>query len=248
MNSLPDAFTDFNARALKLGIVLTTNNLKQIKEYCSLLQNYNLHTNLVGNADLHVLLKSHVLDSLTLIPLINEFQSGNSQSKLVDIGSGAGFPGLILPLSSDSLTVTLIESINKKARFLSQTAETLGLSERVNVACDRAESLAHKKTLRDTFDYATARAVGPLKLIGELCLPFLKAGGYLLAQRSEKQVAEELDSALPFISELGGRLLAERKLDQDVLERSLRILVIKKDKQTPREYPRSAAAIKRELA
>lgn len=244
---MPDAFNEFNARALKLGIVLAPNNLKKIEAYCSLLQNYNLHTNLVGNADLNVLLKSHVLDSLTLLPVINEFPSGNMQSKLVDIGSGAGFPGLVLPLASDSLAVTLIESINKKARFLSQTAEALHLSERINVACDRAESLAHKKTLRGSFDYATARAVGSLKLISELCLPFLKPGGYLLAQRSEKQVEEELDSALPFISELGGRMAAERKLDQDVLERNLRIIVIKKDKQTPSAYPRSAAQIKREL-
>lgn len=220
---------------------------ERIQLYCSQLQKYNAHTNLVGNDELGVLLKEHILDSLALLPLLSKTSGPSASAKrLVDIGSGAGFPALVLSIVEDSLSTLLIESIGKKCRFLSQVSETLGLSDRVRILCDRAETAAHNNVFRESFDFATARAVGSLNLVSEFCLPFLKKGAYLLAQRSEKQVNEELQNSQDFISKLGGKVVEQYRPDAEVIERKLVVLIIEKVSSTPNVYPRSPGKIKQD--
>ena len=217
----------------------------QLLAYCLALQKYDEHTNLVANSDLTVLLKEHVLDSLTLLEWIEKSNKVQGAS-LIDIGSGAGFPGMVLAITAPHLKVTLVDSIGKKCRFLESAVDELGLSKRVQVKCDRAEALAHVKKFREHFDFATARAVGALPLVCELCIPMLKSGGRLLAQRSKRQAQEENQLADAYASRLGGELDETRHFEPDLLGREFALLVFRKKKTTPACYPRSAALMKKD--
>ena len=222
---------------------LSDEALAKILLFCQELKAYNEHTNLVSNAKLDVVLKEHVLDSLTLLHSIEEERSAG----LIDIGSGAGFPAMILAIVRPQLRVSLVESIGKKCRFLEQCITTLGLgSNRVRVHCDRAEVLARKKELRETFDYATARAVAALPIVSELTLPFLKVGGVFLAQRSKRQAVQEEEEAEGYISKLGGEIFETEFLPPDLLGRELSIILIEKTKPTPSRFPRSSALIQKD--
>ncbi len=216
---------------------------KKILLFCQELQAYNEHTNLVSNAKLDVVYKEHVLDSLTLLHSIEE----DHPASLIDIGSGAGFPALILAIARPQLHVSLVESIGKKCRFLEQTITKLDLdNDRVRVLCERAELLAHKLQLRETFDYATARAVAALPIVSELTLPFLKVGGVFLAQRSKRQAVQEQDEAEAYIAKLGGEIFETEFLPHDLLGRELSIILIEKTKSTPSRFPRSSALIQKD--
>ncbi|MBX9690301.1 MAG: 16S rRNA (guanine(527)-N(7))-methyltransferase RsmG [Candidatus Obscuribacterales bacterium] len=217
----------------------------QLHEYCLLLKEFNSHTNLVSNAELSVLLKEHVLDSLQLLPLLLELQKSEKRSpRLIDIGSGAGFPGMVLAIAAPFLKVTLVDSIGKKCRFLADAAHKLKINDRLEVICERAELLGHASGLRETFDFACARAVGALPLVAELCLPFLRPGGFLLAQRSKRQAEEELQKADALAAKLGARLKDSRFFPPDLKERQLAVLIFEKKSRTGSRFPRSAKELK----
>ncbi|MBX9573232.1 MAG: 16S rRNA (guanine(527)-N(7))-methyltransferase RsmG [Candidatus Obscuribacterales bacterium] len=246
-NGLLDGLLDAEDAAAILSAMdqheLNDDSKKQILLFCDELRAYNEHTNLVANANLDVVLKEHVLDSLTLLPSIKK----DSDAKLIDIGSGAGFPGLILAIARPQLKVFLLESIGKKCRFLEKACEKLGLgSKRVHVVCDRAEVLGHSPEYRERFTYATARAVAALPIVAELTLPFLKVGGIFLAQRSKRQVEQEQADAEAYISRLGGRVLRTDLLPEDLIGRQLSVTSIEKDRTTPRRFPRPAAQIQKD--
>ena len=212
--------------------------------YCRLLQEFDAHTNLVANSSYPVLLKEHVLDSLQLLPWIQA--NPKPTPRLIDIGSGAGLPGMVLAIARPSMKVTLVESIGKKCRFLENTIAALEMSDRVTVVCERAETIAHFRKFRELYDFATARAVGALPVVAELCIPFLQVGGSLLAQRSKRQATEEQAETDAYASKLGGELLETIHFDPDLLGRELSMLRIEKVKHTMRWYPRSASQMKRE--
>lgn len=214
---------------------------QKLFEYCMLLQAFNEHTNLVSNASLEVVLKEHVLDSLSLLALAG---LSLKNAELIDIGSGAGFPGMVIAIASPSAKVVLLESIGKKCRFLEDTAEKLGLKRRVEVCCARAETVGHDPDYRQTFDLATARAVGALPVVAELTLPFLKVGGVLLAQRSKRQIDLEEPDADAYFARLGGKLVDTIHLPPDLLGRELAVLKVRKEKATASRYPRTASQIK----
>ena len=243
---------------------LDGETLLQLFVYCQALQRYNEHTNLVANSEISVLLKEHLLDSLNLLPWVSrrlrpasqdeaknqtasgaEGKSNSANKSLIDIGSGAGFPGLVLAMAAPWLRVTLVDSIGKKCRFLESACAELGLDKRVRVVCERAETIGHDKKYREKFDYATARAVGALPMVAELCLPLLRTGGLLLAQRSKKQALLEAGEAEAYASRLGGNLQETVHFDPDLLGREFSLLVLMKVKTTPRMYPRSAAKMKK---
>lgn len=207
--------------------------------YCRLLQDYNEHTNLVAKSELPILLKEHLLDALKLLPFI----SGFPESRLIDVGSGAGFPGMVLAIANPQLNVVLLDSIGKKCRFLELVAVELGLQPRLKVVCERAEVLAHRKGERESYDFATARAVGALPVVAELCLPLLDMGGLLLAQRSRKQADEEESIAESCVNRFGGELREVVDFKPDLLGREMTLLVIEKKSKTAPAYPRSAAQI-----
>ncbi len=222
---------------------LSAESEAQLFSYCQLLHEFDSHTNLVANSSLPVLLKEHVLDSLQLLPWVKE--ANRHSPRLIDVGTGAGFPGMVLAIAHPLVKLTLVESIGKKCRFLESVVTALNLSSRVQVICERAETLGHDRKLRERFDLATARAVGALPMVAELCLPFLRVGGTLLAQRSKRQALEEHDEADAYFSRLGGMLLKPVNFEPDLLGRELSLFVVAKKRTTPPTYPRNAAQMKK---
>lgn len=230
--------------AKSLGCELCDGRLARIHDFWQLLFDYNQHTNLVARADQATVLADHVLDSLTLVqPIL----AAGSQVRLIDIGSGAGFPGLVLAIALPQLEVALVEPIGKKARFLQSVVDAVdGLAGRVAVRVDRAEELARAESFRGRFDFATARAVGSLPMIAELALPFLKVGGSLLAQKTVRQMDEDMKAIAGSIEKFGGTLKETILPDSKILGKEHAVLVIEKSKLTPDMYPRLWSTIKRE--
>ena len=239
--SLADALAELTQRAQLLGVSLEPAQLDRLSLFLDELAAYNQHTNMVARADPWTLVHDHVLDSLTLVPCIERTQA---ERKLVDIGSGAGFPGLVLALSVPDLEVVLSESIAKKARFLEAVISRLSLFPRVQVRNDRAESLGREPGMRGCFGLATARAVGTIDLVAELALPMLNRNGWLLAQKSLRQLPDErrrLERALPI---LGAQLREVVSPDVEAVGKERAILIIEKIEPTSDRYPRSTSQIK----
>ena len=152
---------------------------------------------------------------------------------LVDVGSGGGLPGLVLKITQPDLSVTLVEADEAKAAFLIQASARLGLA-RVDVVPHRAEEVAHDRRYREAFDVATARALAPMRVLAELCLPFVRVGGRLLAQKTEK---EDVDAAAHALEVLGGSP-AESFAAPSAARRGGTIVVVSKLRPTPDRYPR----------
>jgi 16S rRNA (guanine527-N7)-methyltransferase len=233
--------------AEQLGVPISDEQLEKLAAYLDALWHYNQHTNLVSDASAAVVIRDHLIDALTLVPIIKR-QSG--QLRLIDIGSGAGFPGFILAIMLPQLAVTLLDSIGKKTRFLSETAEILGLAAGsscpITVITGRAEEQGHSAAWREQFDFATARAVGRLDLVAELGIPFLKVGGKLLASKSRKQSTEETAAAEGLIEKLGGSSVVIEAPNPVATGKDLVVLIATKIAPTPARYPRPMSQIKRQ--
>jgi 16S rRNA (guanine527-N7)-methyltransferase len=230
-----------------LAVELTGSQIDLLGKFLAELRSYNEHTNLVSNADPEVVVRDHVMDGLSLVPIINRLKPEVHKLRLVDIGSGAGFPAMVLAIVIPELHVLLIDSVGKKTRFLTEAASTLGLESRVSVVNARAEELPHDRRYRESFDFATARAVGKLDLVAELALPFIRLNGFLLAQKSQAQLEEEMEAADNAISVLGGEIASVENLDAEVLQRQFAVVCVRKARQTPREFPRPTAQLKRPI-
>ena len=162
---------------------------------------------------------------------------------LIDVGTGAGFPGLPLKILTPSLEVTLLDSLNKRVDWLNETIDTLGLKG-VRAVHGRAEEAGRDPALRERFDFAAARAVADLRLLCELCLPFLKVGGRFLAMKGT-DCGDEVDRALPAIQALGGRL--EDQIDRLIPHTDVthRVVLVEKISPTPEKYPRRWAKMQK---
>ena len=210
----------------------------QLAEYGRLLLEKNQVMNLTAITEPERVAQLHMLDSAALL------KGADFQDKtLIDVGTGAGFPGIPLKILVPSLQVTLLDSLNKRVDWLGQVCAQLGL-EGIRAIHARAEEQALVKGFRDSFDFATARAVADLRLLCELCLPLVKTGGYFLAMKSVDSDAE-LKDAERAIRTLCGRV--ERSADYRIpgTEVIHRVIFIKKEAETPKKYPRAFAKIKK---
>ena len=231
------------AQAGLVGVLLNQDQVSGLSQYLLELQSYNRHTNLVSCADPARVAGDHLSDSLTLVPVLRRLVGASSVVPLVDVGSGAGFPGLVLGIACQETKVVLVESIGKKVRFLQKVIDSLGLGHRVSAVNERSEAVAQQSRFRESFSVATARAVGSIEMVSELCLPLLKKGGIFLAQRSRRQERDEVERLARVLAPVGG-LLTEVVIPEG-LDKEHLILIIKKDGVTPRCYPRSPAQMKR---
>lgn len=234
------------AGAKGLGIEVSDDQVELIDRLLSQLQEYSQHTNLVAKAQPEIVVRDHIIDSLTLVPIIKARAQGGQ--RLIDIGSGAGFPGLLLAIMLPQVQIHLLDSTAKKTKFLSQAAAALAVSDRVQVHTARAEELSHDGKFRAQFDFSTARAVGKLDLVAELCLPFLKVGGCLLAQKSREQAGLEQPQAQDALSVLGGRIAAVEAPNMEATQRDVVIVIVEKTAATPSQYPRAGGALKKPIA
>lgn len=226
----------YKEKAVSLGIKLADKQLSLFKLYADYLAEKNKSLNLTA-VEPEAYFDQLFLDSLLAVKT-GLFHSG---MKVIDIGSGAGFPALPLKIYYPEVKFWLVEARAKKVEFLRQVVALLGLKG-VTVINERAENLAHQPDYREKFDLATARAVAPLPVLLEYCLPFVRLNGFLLAYKGPK-VEEELKLAGKALNILGGVVVAR---EQALIEGKERFLVvINKVKQTPREFPRKAGIPKK---
>ena len=221
--------------AEKLGISFTDEQLSLFGKLSELLVEQNKTMNLTAITDPDGIAVKHFADSISALSAY-EFAEG---AKVLDVGTGAGFPSIPLLIARPDLKMTMIDSTAKKLRYVASTVETLGLS--AEVLHTRAEEAGQNKEYRETFDIVCSRAVAALNVLCEYCLPFVKVGGVFLAMKAAK-VQEEIADAKNSIKTLGGKIVAEKSFTlSDGGERT--IVVIKKISQVPSKYPRVSAQI-----
>jgi 16S rRNA (guanine527-N7)-methyltransferase len=213
------------------GLVLDQHQLDQFAAYASELRRWNERVNLTAITGEREVVTRHFLDSLRCA-----LSWGVSPHSLVDVGAGAGFPGLPLKILRPELRLTLIESIEKKAAFLRHIAAELGLSD-VMVVVARAEAAGRDTAHRGRYDVATARAVAELRVLAEYCLPLCRVGGRFLAHKGS-QIDREVADAQAAIAQLGGRIASLEVVDLPEIERRT-LVVVEKIAPTPEQYPRA---------
>ncbi len=210
--------------------------------YYDLLCDWNQRVRLVGNTDADEILYKFFLDSLVLGRAVRLNEAGAGR-RLADVGSGAGFPGVPIAIAWPDVSVTLIESVSKKAAFLQMLATELGLAN-VTVICERAEVLGRTEQHREQYDVVLVRAVGDLALTAELCLPLVKVGGLMATtKRADEQV--EVEEAAPAVRLLGGELPEPVEFDLPGFEGRRRYLIVEKRQPTPAKFPRKTAQLKK---
>lgn len=213
----------------KINIQLEEKQLKQLEIYKDFLIEYNTHTNLTAIKTPDDIYLKHFYDSLTITELI-DFKTCNN---LLDIGTGAGFPGVVLKILYPHLNLTLLDSNGKKIEFLRQLIQKLNL-DNVALINDRAEDYIKNK--RESFDIVTARAVSNMTIITELCLPYVKINGYFIAMKGSNE--DEIIESSPAIKILGGQIEKNKKITLPKEESTRQLICIKKQYKTPLEYPR----------
>ncbi|MBR2131096.1 MAG: 16S rRNA (guanine(527)-N(7))-methyltransferase RsmG [Oscillospiraceae bacterium] len=217
----------------ELGV--STQHIDALEEFSRLLVAKNEVMNLTGITQPKEVATLHLLDSLSLIPL-----SELAGKKMIDVGTGAGFPGVPLKIALPDAEVTLLDSLNKRVEFLRESCDQLGLSG-VECVHARAEEFGH----REEYDYAVSRAVAALPVLCELCLPFVKVGGEFLAMKSS-HTEEEIAQAKSAITMLGGKITEVIDYTIPTTEIVHRVIRIEKIKPTPKKYPRRFAQIKKQ--
>ena len=219
------------------GIEISPIQGDQFMDYMEEMLNYNRHTNLTAIREPMDILYKHFIDSL----LVLKGGGLHDHSSLIDVGSGAGFPGIPLGILRKDLSVTLNDSNGKRTRFLEQVSKKLGLD--CQILKGRGEELGRLKNHREQYDYVTARAVSSLAKLSEYCLPLVKLGGEMIAMKGP-DIQKEIEEGEAAISLLGGRIIAcwEGTLPKGEKRRILRIQKLRK---TPDQYPRNGGVIQR---
>lgn len=218
----------------ELGLALSDDQVQGFQVYERELEVWNRRFNLTRITGREQVQTLHFLDSLTAtLPLSPEIKDGG---QVIDIGSGAGFPGMPLRIALPGLRLTLVEAVGKKVAFLQHLLDTLDLPD-VQVLHDRSETLAHVPQLRESFDVALARGLSPLPVLVELALPFCRIGGSLIAHK-KGDIARELEDASNAISLLGGRLVEVQRVDMEGLEDNRALVIVEKESPSPARYPR----------
>lgn len=218
----------------KIGVTLSDRQLRQFLTYYEMLVEWNQMMNLTAITEYEDVMKKHFVDSISLCKAYDISRN----SSVIDVGTGAGFPGLALKIAYPNLQVTLLDSLNKRIQFLDAVIERLGLTQ-VETIHGRAEDFAKAGKLRESFDLCVSRAVANLSTLSEYCLPFVKVGGEFISYKSEK-ITEEMAAAENAISILGGRVKEQIEFvlpDSDIYRN---LFVISKEKATPKKYPRKA--------
>lgn len=221
-------------KASELGILLTEKQLDQFRKYYEMLIEKNKVMNLTAITEWDEVIDKHFIDSISLIKACD--LSGDKY--ILDLGCGAGFPGIPLKIAFPNLKIVLLDSLNKRILFLKEVIEELGLSD-IEALHGRAEDYARKPEYREQFDYCVSRAVANLTTLSEYCIPYVKEGGFFISYKSGK-VKEEVKEVKTALFLLGGKMtdLISFQLPETEMERDF--VIIKKEKKTPKKYPRKA--------
>lgn len=228
----------------KLNIELSNHQIEQFQTYYEMLVETNKVMNLTAITELDEVITKHFVDSVALGFVYSPVCDENKSIKVLDLGTGAGFPGIPLKIAFPHLQVTLMDSLNKRVKFLQSVIDALELTN-ITAVHGRAEEAARNANYREQFDLCVSRAVANTATLSEYCLPFVKVGGKFIAYKSA-DIEEELNQGKKAIQVLGGKLTEVKKMtlpDSDI-ERSF--LLIEKVKNTPKAYPRKAGTASKE--
>ena len=217
----------------ELGIELNDRQIDALCKYAELLVEWNKKINLTAITDKDSIATKHFLDSMSAIT------TGFVQGKIIDVGCGAGFPGLVLKIAKPDLNLTLLDSLNKRINFLNEVISDLKI-DGVQTVHGRAEDYARQ--MREKFDTVVSRAVANMTVLSELCIPFLKTGGYFLALKGPL-ADDELKDAHRAIHILGGEVTEVKNIHIPNTDLNHKIIIIKKVRHTPIQYPRKAGIV-----
>ena len=225
-----------------LGIELSDAQCRQLFAYYEILVETNKVMNLTAITEESEVVTKHFIDSMAIVKATVHHENVSRETlegkTLIDVGTGAGFPGLVLKIVFPELSVTLTDSLQKRLRFLDDVIAKLGLQD-VHTVHGRAEDLGHQKQLRESYDLVCSRAVANMSTLAEYDLPFAKKEGYFIAYKSG-EIEEERKAAEGAIRKLGGQVEQEVRylLPESDIHRSL--VIVRKVKETPKAYPRKA--------
>lgn len=224
----------FERGLFELGIKLSEEQKTQFLQYYELLVEWNSFMNLTAITEFDQVITKHFLDSLSLVKVCDVAQAG----RILDVGTGAGFPGIPLKIAFPEVEVVLLDSLNKRVKFLNEVIGQLGLSK-ITAIHGRAEDFARQKEYREQFDLVVSRAVANLSSLSEYCLPYVKVGGRFVSYKSGK-LSEELTAAGKAIHVLGGEAKEPVYFQLTGTEDERSFVCIEKGKATSKKYPRKA--------
>ena len=226
--------SQFEKDLKELGISLNEKQIEQFITYFEMLVEWNEFMNLTAITEYEDVMKKHFVDSISLIKAYDV----SKNVTVIDIGTGAGFPGLALKIAYPNLQITLLDSLNKRIKFLDEVITELGLTG-IDTIHGRAEDFAKPDKLRENYDLCVSRAVANMSTLAEFCLPFVKVGGQFISYKSEK-IVEEIETAGKAISILGGKIDGQVEFNLPDSDIYRNLFIIKKVKHTPGKYPRKA--------
>lgn len=216
----------------KIGVTLTEKQVNQFLKYYEMLVEKNKVMNLTSITEFDEVIEKHFVDSLQIAQYVDLTQ----EVSIIDVGTGAGFPGIPLKIAFPEIKVTLLDSLNKRINFLNEVIDELGL-EKITALHGRAEDYGKNGTYREQFDYCVSRAVANMSSLSEYCLPFVKVGGSFVPYKSGN-IDDELEQAKKAVFLLGGKIEKVEKFALSEAQRSF--VFIKKEKNTAKKYPRKA--------
>ena len=221
---------EFEKYLAKMNISLLKEQYEQFYAYMELLIEWNEKMNLTAITDPKEIILKHFVDSLTIAKYVKEDKS------IIDMGTGAGFPGIPIKIYRKDVKVVLADSLNKRIKFLDEVIDKLKLENVETIHC-RAEELGKNKQYREKFDYATSRAVANLSTLSEYLMPFVKLNGKCIFMKTI-EVEEELEKAKKAIKTLGGKIEKVDKFEIPESDLGRSIIIVKKEKITPSKFPR----------
>ncbi|AAK81652.1 16S rRNA (guanine527-N7)-methyltransferase [Clostridium acetobutylicum] len=221
----------------KIGIEFTEEKYGKFMRYKELLQEWNKVMNLTSIVDDEEIVKKHFIDSIKIF----ECEHIVKAKRIIDVGTGAGFPGLPIAIMNDDIEVVLLDSLQKRVNFLNEVIKELNLKN-ISTVHGRAEDFGVDKDYREKFDVAVSRAVANMAVLSEFCLPFARVGGYLVALKGPG-INDEISTAKKAIKVLGGTLDKVINVEFENEDFQHNLVVIKKQNGTPKKYPRKAGKV-----
>jgi 16S rRNA (guanine527-N7)-methyltransferase len=218
--------------ALHYGKTITQEHIEQFTKYMEILKEWNKKINLTAIEDDREIIIKHFIDSLSILPYVKD-----QQLKLIDVGTGAGFPGIPLKIANKNIEVTLLDSLEKRVKFLNEVIKSINISKIVAVH-GRAEDMGINPKYREKYDIAVARAVSNLPVLLEYCLPFVKKNGIFIAMKGSN--TEEFENCSKALDILGGKIEKIEKLELPHTNMERNVVVVRKFRHTPTIYPRKA--------